>query len=201
MRCMTRLLIIAAVVAIAVLAVRHPAPAPPALAAAATPGFHNRAGAFGAKHTAIVVYVVGAVKRAGLYTLRDGSRVDDAVRSAGGLASDADPAGSNLAQRLRDGDEVDVPRLGETVRPRAGASSMRAKRHRKSDTAQPVSVDINHADALTIATLPSVGPALAQRIVAYREMNGPFVSLDELGDVAGMTNARIDAVTPYVILH
>lgn len=64
-----------------------------------------------------------------------------------------------------------------------------------------VSVDINHADVTAIATLPSVGPALAQRIVAYRELNGPFGSVDELADVAGMTTARIDAVTPYVILR
>lgn len=196
-----RLLIVAAVVALAVLAVRHPAPGPPALAVTGAPSFRSRPAAPDVKHNSLVVYVVGAVKRTGLYSLRDGSRVNDAVRLAGGFAAGADPAATNLAQRLRDGDEIDVPQLGETARPHAAASSTRAKRHRKTDMPRAVSVDINHADVTAIASLPSVGPALAQRIVAYRELNGPFVSVDELADVAGMTTARIDAVTPYVILR
>jgi len=150
----------------------------------------------------VVVYVVGAVRRAGLYRVRDGSRVDDAVRLAGGFTADADPAATNLARRLRDGDEIAVARAGDaSAALTRKKSSKTARSKRKTASLEPASVDINHADVTAIAALPSVGPALAQRIVAFRELNGPFVSLDDLGDVAGMTAARIDAVAPYVVLH
>ncbi len=59
-------------------------------------------------------------------------------------------------------------------------------------------VDLNRADAETLATLPGVGPGLAERIVAFRTANGPFASPDELLDVAGFTDRRLDAVLPYV---
>ncbi|MBV9270446.1 MAG: ComEA family DNA-binding protein [Candidatus Eremiobacteraeota bacterium] len=197
---MTRLLIVAVIVAVAIVAVRYPASAPPGLAAAPPVG-RLVASRTGANHAWLVVYVAGAVKRSGLYRFRDGARVDDAVRAAGGLTSDADPVATNLASRLRDGDEVAVRRVGEILPSRSGRKSSKTGRKRKSPKAEPQSVDVNHADAATIATLPSIGPALAQRIVAFRELNGPFVSLDDLGDVAGMTTARIDAVAPYVNLH
>jgi len=149
----------------------------------------------------VVVYVVGAVRRAGLYRVRDGSRVDDAVRLAGGFTADADAA-TNLARRLRDGDEIAVARAGDASAARTRkTSSKTARSKRKTASLEPASVDINHADVTAIAALPSVGPALAQRIVAFRELNGPFVSLDDLGDVAGMTAARIDAVAPFVVLR
>jgi len=197
---MTRLLIVAVVIVVALLAVWHPAPAPPALAAVGPP-LRSRPSPAASVRTALVVYVVGAVRRAGLYRLREGSRVDDAVRLAGGLTSTADPAATNLARRLRDGDEIVVARIGETTATRARSAPKQSRTKRKSAAAEVAPVDLNHADAAEIAALPSVGPALAQRIVAFRQFNGPFVSLDDLGDVAGMTQARIDAVSPYVVLR
>ena len=60
-------------------------------------------------------------------------------------------------------------------------------------------MDINTADAETLATIPGIGGGLAERIVAFREQNGPFASVDELLDVAGITEHRLDAMIPYVV--
>jgi competence protein ComEA len=145
---------------------------------------------------ASVVYVVGAVARPGLYRLAPGARVNDAVERAGGLRADADPAAVNLAERVSDGEEIHVLRLGETAR--APARKSRTKR-KTSDASAPIeAIDLNAAGASALASNPGIGATLAARIVAYRRLNGPFASLDELADVAGMTPRRIDALAPYV---
>ncbi|MFN2449632.1 MAG: helix-hairpin-helix domain-containing protein [Candidatus Baltobacteraceae bacterium] len=147
----------------------------------------------------IVVYVAGAVRNAGLYHVSSGARADDALRKAGGFAPEADRAAINLAQRLADGDEVRVLRVDErTPRPLARRSSRSTKR-----TAQPApaALNVNSADARTLELLPGIGPALAERIVAFRHVNGDFQSTDELLDVAGMTQRRLDALSPYLTLH
>jgi competence protein ComEA len=61
-------------------------------------------------------------------------------------------------------------------------------------------VDLNHAGADTLAEVPGFGPALAERIVAFRDVNGPFATLDELLDISGITPARVDRATPYLVL-
>ena len=146
-----------------------------------------------------VVYVAGAVKRPGLYHLPGGARAGDAVRAAGGFSASADAAATNLAQRVDDGMEVRVYAAGEAPRTR---SSMHTTRPRARKTSAPhAAVDINSADEQMLASLPGVGALLAQRIVTYRELNGPFASLDELLDVAGVTPRRLDALEPYLELH
>ncbi len=144
----------------------------------------------------VVVYVAGAVIRPGVYVLPDGSRCDDAVRRAGGFRANADPDAVNLAERITDGQEILVSRIGQAV---AHPSHSRSKRRSRPAPAQ--SVDLNTADAATLASLPGIGTELASRIVEYRQLNGPFASIDELADVSGMTQRRIDALTPYARLH
>lgn len=142
------------------------------------------------------MYVVGAVVHPGLYRVQSGDRINDAVERAGGLRADADPAAVNLAERVSDGEEIHVLRMGET----APAPARRSKR--KTASLPPVqALDLNGADAQSLAAIPGIGPTLAARIVAYRRLNGPFGSLDELADVAGMTQRRIDAMAAYVSVN
>ena len=196
---MKRLLVPCAAAVALVIALRHPAPSP-AISAMATPppalSQHSRKGhPLAANAGDAIVYVVGAVARPGLYRLHAGARVNDAVERAGGLRSDADPAAVNLAQHVSDGDEIRVLRVGEIAPPQRKQS----KRKAASRTAQPQAViDLNSADEQALAGIPGIGPTLARRIVEYRRLNGPFASLDELADVAGMTQRRIDAMTAYV---
>lgn len=162
--------------------------------------------------TTVTVYVVGAVARSGVYCLRGGTRIQDAVKVAGGLTVRADPAGVNLAELLTDGEEISVPLRGETTQPitsrtlgrhakrrnhRAAHRSL--SRHRKAPPGRPI--DINTADATALQGLPGVGPGLAQRLIDFREVNGPFRAIDELADVAGMTDRRIEQIAPYITLR
>ena len=139
----------------------------------------------------LVVYVAGEVQSPGLYRLPPGARADDALRKAGGFTKHADRAGVNLAEVVQDGEEIRVPRVGDP------APKKRAPRKRL--TRAPIaSVDLNAAGPAELAQLPGVGETLAERIVAYREQNGPFASVDELADVSGMTQRRVDALAQYL---
>jgi len=197
---MKRLLVLALVAVAALLALHRPA-VPPAIAAMA-PGKpaasqHSRKGhSSHAAGTVSVVYVVGAVAHSGLYRLPAGARVDDAIRRAGGLRADADPAAVNLAERVSDGEEIHVLRQGEA----APASARSKRKSRKTATPPAAPIDLNAADEHALAAIPGIGPTLASRIVEYRRINGPFASLDELADVAGMTQRRIDAMSAYVMV-
>jgi competence protein ComEA len=196
----------------------HPPPRPAWTAASPSPLASSRfpASRRAAASTAAVVYVAGAVKRPGLYALHDGARAADAVARAGGLRADADSASVNLAQRVSDGDEVDVAVLGE--RPDRGRSRTsgsrfrhsrsahaRTGRSRRDDDAPPSdsistasAVDVNAADAPSLSVVPGIGRSIAGRIVELRERTGPFATLDELLDVAGMTQSRLERARPYL---
>jgi competence protein ComEA len=122
----------------------------------------------------ITVYVTGAVAQPGsTVILPPGSRVEDAVAAAGGILPSADLERVNLAALLRDGDQVHVPAVGDAEVAVATTSG-------------GALININTANADEIDQLPGIGPALAERIVAYRESNGPFASLDDLDQVEGI---------------
>jgi competence protein ComEA len=199
-----RILIGAGVLALAAFAIWHPAPRTSQAFVAAAVDAQPRRARPALSAGVIVVYVVGAVAHPGLYRLTGAARADDAVRRAGGLTSNADPAGVNLAQRLADGDQVLVPRIGEALRsPRSSgqARTSRGRSHRARRLPPAAAIDLNAADATSLAQIPGIGPTLAARIVAYRDLNGPFASADELLDVAGFTAGRLDRVAPYIVVR
>lgn len=134
---------------------------------------------------AVYVHVSGAVADPGLYRLTPGSRVFDAVAAAGGLQDDADAEAVNLARVVDDGEQVRVPRQGETTPAAAG-------------TAADGRIDLNTADAATLEQLPRVGPAIAQRIMDWRESNGRFASVDELMAVPGIGEKMLAALRDLV---
>jgi competence protein ComEA len=211
----TRIGLLLGAVLLAAVALWHPA-AHPTFQAAPAPSFHassfddvqrrrGRDARARVDPAEAVVYVVGAVHRPGLYRLRTGSRAADAVARAGGLSASADASGVNLAARVADGDEIDVPVAGEIGTHRSnGYSSRRHGRSHRSRTGSsnapiaPASVDVNVADAQELAQVPGIGRSIAARIVELREREGAFASIDELLDVAGMTQARLDRATPFL---
>ena len=195
-----RAIVIGAVLALAALAVWHRPPdaAPAAVAQAATPVRHAVPKASPAAPA--VVYVTGAVVRPGLYPVAGGARVADAVRLAGGLLADADPVAVNLAAHVRDGDEIAVSVRGAPVATAARSRKTAASRTRAVKTVPSEPIDVNSADAQTLATVPGVGAVIARRIIAVRENDGPYTSLDQLLDVAGMTLARLDRASPFLTI-
>jgi competence protein ComEA len=163
-------------------------------------------GASGAGRDAVVVHVVGAVRRPGLKRLREGARVADALARAGGAKGGADLAAVNLAAPLVDGTQIFVP-------PGAGATAGGARASPGVDADADVGGGIAEPAAgvgrkLSLATatadeldeLPGVGPVTAQKILDYRSEHGPFRSVEDLDAVPGIGPARIeqlrDLVTP-----
>jgi len=124
----------------------------------------------------VVIDVSGAVAAPGLAELPAGSRVADAIEVAGGATADAVLDDVNLARKVVDGEQIIVPRQGDTEQAGTGL------------------VNLNSADAQQLEALPGVGPVLAQRIVTDREANGPFVTLTDLGRVSGVGDAIVDAL-------
>lgn len=150
---------------------------------------------------ALIVHVVGAIRRPGLYRLRDGARVADALRRAGGATGRADLAALNLAAPLVDGVQVFVP--PQLVVRGAGAATDGAE---LASPGPEVAAGLGRKLGLATATadeldeLPGVGPVTAQSILDYRTEHGPFRSVDDLDAVPGIGPTRIeqlrDLVTP-----
>lgn len=171
--------------------------APPVTLPVATSGEGSQEGQRGSASTAgagpVTVHVAGAVLLPGVYELAPGSRVDDAVRGAGGATADAELGRINLAAPLGDGDQIYVPVAGEDV-PLPPAPEARSDR----EPAVTGPVDVNRATAEGLEALPGVGPATAAAIVAERERNGPFVSIDDLERVPGIGPAKLAGLVGLV---
>lgn len=137
----------------------------------------------------IAVHVVGAIRTPGLYRLSAGSRVDDAVEAAGGALGSARLDLVNLARIVSDGEQVMVPSIDD-VADQASPQNPVSGGSGSSGTAGVI--DLNRADEAALDTLPGVGPATAARIVADREENGPFASVEDLARVSGIGPKKIE---------
>jgi len=130
------------------------------------------------------VYVTGAVAKPDVYLLAAGSIIRDALVAAGGATANADLNRINLAQQVHDQQQIYVPQLGEENPPLPPPAT--------SSPTTPGSVqaigkvNINTATAEELDTLPGIGPAIAQRIIEYRQTDGPFRSIEEIKNVSGI---------------
>jgi competence protein ComEA len=159
-----------------------PLPPPPGLGAGATEAPHAR----------VVVDVVGAVRRPGLYRLEQGSRIADALARAGGATPKAVLAQVNLAAPLADGEQVVVPKRGLS-----GAALPSSDATGGASSTAPV--QLSTATLEQLDTLPGVGPSTAQKILDYREKHGAFSSVDELDAVPGIGPKRLDQLRDLVV--
>jgi len=148
------------------------------------------------------VYVSGEVQRPGVYLLNPGDRLEDALAAAGGGTSDANLEAVNLANRVQDEAHYRVPRVGETPAPEPNAVSAPAgSQDLTGDDGQTLTglIDLNTASSELLESLPGIGPVRAGAIVADRELNGPFLTVEQITRVQGIgattyTNIR-DLVT------
>ena len=135
----------------------------------------------------LYVHVSGAVAAPGLYMLGEGARVVDAVAAAGGFSAEADRAGVNLARPLSDGEQLVVPVVGAA--PAGGEASAVAGDGR---------VNLNSAGVAELDTLPRIGPAMAERIIAWRDDNGGFTSVEDLLAVPGIGDKMLEGLRDLV---
>ena len=188
----------------------------------ANPSESAQGGASG--EATVRVHVAGAVNNPGVYTLPAQGRAVDAIAAASGAAADADLDRVNLAGALSDGVQIYVPHRGETAAPaqiqpnggtanagqgnaangasQGGTQPQPARTLTPAGSAQKGStpVNINTATAEELQTLPRIGPAMAQRIIAWRETHGGFRSVDELDAVPGIGPSMLENLRPLVTI-
>ena len=141
--------------------------------------------------TVIVVHVVGAVRHPGVFRLRAGVRVYEAVRAAGGSTRGADESAVDLAAKALDGSQIVIPRKGQpsTVGASGGSGA--------GASGGPVS--LNSAKAEDLDALDGIGPALAARIIEWRQAHGGFKSVGDLDQVSGIGPAKLAALRSHVV--
>ena len=137
---------------------------------------------------ALLVHVAGAVRRPGVYRLRDGMRVDDALRLAGGPTRRADLTAVNLAAKAQDGRQILVP---ERARAGRAAGAPAAAGSGAAPSAPGAPVNLNTATLEQLDALDGIGPATAQSILDFREEHGGFGSVEELGQIPGIGEKRL----------
>ncbi|AQT79497.1 hypothetical protein B1R94_09755 [Mycolicibacterium litorale] len=151
----------------------------------------------------VVVSVVGLVTKPGLVTLTPGARIADAVSAAGGVLDGADMLGLNLARHLSDGEQIVVGITAPAGQPAALGSSVSGGPAAVEPPAAPSAapadpVDLNTATVEQLDALPGVGPVTAAAIVSWRDANGRFTNIDQLGEVDGIGPARLEKLRPMV---
>lgn len=159
----------------------------------------------------IYVHIIGEVNSPNVYKLKPGQRVVDAIASAGGVTEKADLSKINLAYVLADGDQVRIPSVDDKddialisnesgVGSSAGVISRQGGYANGEASGQSLKVNINTANQSELETLDGVGPSIASKIIAYRNKNGSFKSIDELKEVSGIGEAKFEGIKEQVKL-
>ena len=139
----------------------------------------------------IVVHITGAVPRPGVYALPEGARVQDAISAAGGFLAEAEKSGINLARVLEDGEQIDIP-YGE------GASIVIPTPGVEVISSSSELININTAPLFELDLLPGIGPTTAQKIIDYRETNGPFTTIEDIINVSGIGPGTFERIKDLI---
>lgn len=146
----------------------------------------------------VAVHIGGAVRNPGLYYIPADSRVADAIQIAGGPTSDADLDAINLASKVSDGSKILVP---SKVKDLDASSGSNANIEETLASSISKKININTATAKELEELPGIGPTLANRIVSYREKNGPFKSIEDLMKVSGIGEKRFESIKDLIVVE
>jgi len=151
----------------------------------------------------IVIQIIGEVVKPGVYTLPVGSRVQDAVEAAGGLLADADSNSINLAARLEDGQQVNIPSQNASMSVPSAPVATSAPftvvaTLTPTATSSASLININTATAEQLDALPSIGPVTAQSIVTYRQQHGPFQHIEDIMNVSGIGPVTFDKIQSLI---
>jgi competence protein ComEA len=147
----------------------------------------------GTEGVLVVVHVSGAVQHPGVYELREGMRVIDAIEMAGGGTEKSDIHQLNLAETLYDGQKIYVPVKGEEIGYVGGGSG-----EKSSSGSATRKINLNTASIEELEELPGIGPTLATRIVEYREKHGPFRKIEQLMNVSGIGIKKFESLKDKV---
>jgi competence protein ComEA len=149
----------------------------------------------------IFVHIAGAVINPGVYRLKQGQRVIDAVKSAGGMQAGAFPDALNLAAKLKDGDKVYLPKKGEQPQGQTAESGNGQQTLLGGGAPIQEKIDLNAASAEQLDKLPGIGPTLAKRIIDYRSSHVAFKQISELRDVEGIGEKKFASLKDKVTIR
>ncbi|MEM7345367.1 MAG: helix-hairpin-helix domain-containing protein [Chloroflexota bacterium] len=152
----------------------------------------------------IRVYITGAVANSDVYELPPGSIIKDVILAAGGLAAEADIVGINQAQEVKDQQHVHVPAIGEENPPppvQDGEDEGGTDDNGGDVAPSPALININKATLDQLDTLPGIGPAIAQRIIEYRESQGEFKSIEGIMEVSGIGESTFNKIKALITLE
>lgn len=140
----------------------------------------------------IVVHITGEVKKEGIVYLKEGDRVIDAIKEAGGETKNADLSKVNLAYELSDGQKIYIPNKGEKldnfIIDEGGSASMSENDNKQTK------ININTADEVELDNLPGIGPSIAKKIVDYRNENGKFNNIEDIKNVSGIGDSKYEDI-------
>jgi competence protein ComEA len=139
----------------------------------------------------IVVHITGAVPRPGVYALPQGARVQDAISAAGGFLAEAEKSGINLARVLEDGEQIEIPYT-------EGATIVLATPGVEVITSPTELININTASQFELESLPGIGPTTAEKIIEYREENGPFATIEDIMNVSGIGPGTFERIKDLI---
>jgi competence protein ComEA len=151
--------------------------------------------------TPIEVHVIGAVVRPGVYSFPEGSRVQDAITSAGGLLTEANPDAINLAARLEDGEQLDVPYKAGYAPTSSSSAPFQVVSTQGPSSSNADLININTATLEKLDSLPGIGPTTAQKIIDYRAQHGPFQQIEEIMNVSGIGPATFDRIKDLITVE
>lgn len=156
------------------------------------------------KDKMITVHVIGEVVSPGVVSLKEGSRIIDAINSCGGKTENADITKINLAYILEDGIQIYVPRLDDDIDNveyiREGAGENVISDNVVQDDKKIIKVNINTANLDKLQTLPGIGEAMAKRIIEYRTENGKFQSIEDIKNVSGIGDSKFEKIKEYIVI-
>ena len=148
----------------------------------------------------IVVDVRGAITNPGVYELTLGDRIIDAIDLAGGYTKEADTSGINHAQKLQDEMRIYVPKIGEVLADSLIDGQATVALPSESTTAKDGKININRADETELTKLPGIGPSKAEAIIAYRDENGRFKTIDEIKNISGIGEKTFEKLKDLIVV-
>lgn len=149
----------------------------------------------------IVVYVCGAVKESKVITIKENSRICDAIDAVGGLNSDADLTNINLASIIEDGEKIYIPKKGEVLNTDSDYSFSPNSSYLNNNNSNNIKnnkININKANQTQLETIPGIGPSTALKIINYRDENGNFSSIEDIKNVSGIGEAKYEKIKNYI---
>lgn len=156
----------------------------------------------------IIVHIIGEVNNTGVFKLKQGQRIVDAIEQAGGTTELADLSKVNLAYVLSDGQQINIPSIYEDsedfkyITDGSGEKVITDnKSSNQSTEVESIKVNINNATQSELETLSGIGPSLANKIIEYRKKNGGFKKLEELKEVSGIGEAKFESIKKYVTIR